>query len=182
MGRIPAKKIKAKKITTTIGFKGFKYCKHRRKYYCQPSMEKVFYSIGKEVKVEGEIIPCKNGIHFCETLTDVFNFYSLCGNNFFGKVQTSDKVISHGNTMKKLVTSSLTLTEIYDNATVLKMVGYKRTGGAKKIKNLNSMTKRSTFNTPNEWKAFYFDDCNKGEVVYYKNNLKETIALITKVF
>ena len=41
------------------------------------------YEIGKTYHVDGEIEICKNGLHFCEKLYDVFDYYGRDGNRFF---------------------------------------------------------------------------------------------------
>ena len=33
------------------------------------------FRVGESFSVSGEIIPCKNGIHFCEKLKDVYEYY-----------------------------------------------------------------------------------------------------------
>lgn len=42
------------------------------------------YEVGKTYHVDGKIETCKNGLHFCKNLVDVFNFYpKFYGNRFF---------------------------------------------------------------------------------------------------
>ena len=48
------------------------------------------YAVGQTYKVEGPIIPCKSGFHFCKNAADCFNYYSFNSNN---KVA---EVIAHG--------------------------------------------------------------------------------------
>ena len=48
------------------------------------------YAVGQTYKVEGPIIPCRSGFHFCKNAADCFNYYSFNSNN---KVA---EVIAHG--------------------------------------------------------------------------------------
>jgi hypothetical protein len=57
------------------------------------------FEVGKSYHVDGEIIPCENGLHFCERLIDVFDFYKYNGNRFF-EVEAS-------GTVKKLESKSV---------------------------------------------------------------------------
>ena len=41
------------------------------------------YELNKEYTIEGEIILCDNGFHFCKKLENVFNYYELKNNRFF---------------------------------------------------------------------------------------------------
>lgn len=56
------------------------------------------YEIGKTYRVNGDIKLCKNGLHFCKNLKDVFLFYGKSGGNRFfeveGNVIESDEVKS----------------------------------------------------------------------------------------
>ena len=63
------------------------------------------YAVGKTYHVDGEIIACENGLHFCERLNDVFNYYPIDGNRFF-EVEASGTIKSEGN---KNVASDLTV-------------------------------------------------------------------------
>ena len=63
------------------------------------------YEIGKTYRVQGEIKLCKNGLHFCTNLCDVFAFYSKDNGNRFFEIET-DTAISDG---KKSVTSEITI-------------------------------------------------------------------------
>ena len=64
------------------------------------------YEVGKTYHVDGKIEMCKNGLHFCKNLVDVFNFYpKLCGNRFF-EVETRGQVCEKG---VKCATATLTV-------------------------------------------------------------------------
>ena len=47
------------------------------------------YELNKEHCIEGEVVLCRNGFHYCRKLEDVFNYYSLydSSNNRFFKVK-----------------------------------------------------------------------------------------------
>ena len=65
------------------------------------------YEIGKTYKLEDEIIPCKNGYHFCEKLTDCLRYYHNEDNDKrFFEVETGNNVIEKGD---KCVTNEITL-------------------------------------------------------------------------
>ena len=65
------------------------------------------YEIGKTYKLEDEIIPCKNGYHFCEELIDCLQYYHNNDNNKrFFEIETGDNVIEKGD---KCVTDEITL-------------------------------------------------------------------------
>ena len=53
------------------------------------------FEVGKSYHVDGEIEPCQNGLHFCEKLSDVFDYYDRDRNRFFeieasGDIKTED--------------------------------------------------------------------------------------------
>ena len=76
------------------------------------------YEVGKTYRVDGEIRVCRNGLHFCERLTDVFNHYERDGNRFF-EVVASGQIKKGGD---KNAASELTvvreLTDIEINRAV----------------------------------------------------------------
>ena len=41
------------------------------------------YEVGKTYHADGEIKACKNGLHFCERLIDVFDYYKRDESRFF---------------------------------------------------------------------------------------------------
>lgn len=63
------------------------------------------YDVGKTYHVDGKIEMCKNGLHFCKNLVDVFNFYPNNGNRFF-EVETRGQVCEEG---VKCATATLTV-------------------------------------------------------------------------
>ena len=63
------------------------------------------FEVGKTYHVNGEISVCYNGLHFCERLTDVFDYYERDGNRFF-VVEAHGDVKTVGS---KSATSDLTI-------------------------------------------------------------------------
>ena len=55
------------------------------------------YEVGKTYHVGGNIKLCENGLHFCENLFDVFNFYDNDGSNRFFEVIAAGVIASYGN-------------------------------------------------------------------------------------
>ena len=62
------------------------------------------YEVGKTNHQDGEIITCKNGLHFCTNMTNVFNYYDIdegsryCEVEAFGEIDFSrdDKKFAAG--------------------------------------------------------------------------------------
>ena len=76
------------------------------------------YEIGRTYKLEDEIIPCKNGYHFCEELIDCLQYYHNNNNNKrFFEVETGDNVIKKKDkyvTDEITLIRELTLDEVFD--------------------------------------------------------------------
>ena len=76
------------------------------------------YEVGKTYHADGNIEVCENGLHFCENLRDVFDYYEHDGNRFF-EVEASGTVKTEG---RKSAASDLRivreLTDIEINKTV----------------------------------------------------------------
>ena len=64
------------------------------------------FEIGKTYHVDGVVSLCKNGLHFCERLIDVLDFYSNDDGNRFFEVDADGAIETDG---KKSATSSLTV-------------------------------------------------------------------------
>ena len=62
------------------------------------------YTVGKTTKIKGSIELCKNGLHFCEKLTSVFNYYPKTEHTRVCEVESSSNVITEND---KSVTDSL---------------------------------------------------------------------------
>ena len=65
------------------------------------------YEIGKTYKLEGEIIPCQNGYHFCKELIDCLQYYHNKDNDKrFFEIEAGNNILEHEN---KYVTDEITL-------------------------------------------------------------------------
>jgi len=69
---------------------------------CQPGNidSRIQYEIGKEFTCNGDIICGGNGLHFCEDLKDVFDYYLIDLNNKFFKVKGLVKEKDYNNMIK----------------------------------------------------------------------------------
>ena len=61
------------------------------------------FEVGKSYHVDGNIEVCERGLHFCENLKDVFDYYGRDGNRFF-EVEASGTIDTDG---EKSATSDL---------------------------------------------------------------------------
>lgn len=69
------------------------------------------YEVGKSYHVDGTIDVCRNGLHFCENLKDVFDYYRRDGNRFF-EVEASGTIRSDRN--KSAASDLLIIRELSD--------------------------------------------------------------------
>ncbi|MEO6303825.1 MAG: hypothetical protein ABIP51_11705 [Bacteroidia bacterium] len=102
------------------GFKGFNFSLAEEKLYCAPLGKLLFFEVGKSASIKGKVKLCKNGIHFCKKLYQVFNYYTFDNSNpyrFFGSV-ISEGVCDISS--EKICTSKLKIKEIIPNSTILK--------------------------------------------------------------
>ena len=54
------------------------------------------YEVGKSYHVDGDIVVCSRGLHFCENLIDVFDFYDNENGNRFFEIEASGCVRKEG--------------------------------------------------------------------------------------
>lgn len=54
------------------------------------------YEMGRLYSVEGEVIPCKNGFHFCKSIEEINGYYNIADSKIF-EVEAYGQVIKHGN-------------------------------------------------------------------------------------
>ena len=79
------------------------------------------YEVGKTYHADGDINVCFNGLHFCERLTDVFDYYNREGNRFF-EVDASGTVKTEG---RKSASSDLKIIRELDDIEINRIVyGY----------------------------------------------------------
>ena len=64
------------------------------------------FEIGKTYRVNSELKLCQNGLHFCQDLCDVFDYYERNGLNRFFEVKSGESVKTDG---RKSVASELTI-------------------------------------------------------------------------
>ena len=69
------------------------------------------YEIGKIHHADGEISVCESGLHFCENLKNVFDYYEREGNRFF-EVEAFGKIDSDGK--KSAASNLLIIKELSD--------------------------------------------------------------------
>ena len=65
----------------------------------------MIYELNKEYNLEGDIVPCKNGYHFCKRLIDVYEYYDIKDSRLF-EVESHGEVIDLDN---KSVTNNIKL-------------------------------------------------------------------------
>ena len=54
------------------------------------------YEIGKEYTFDGEPIPCRQGFHFCETISDCYKFYPMSDNTRICEVEATGDIAEEG--------------------------------------------------------------------------------------
>ena len=70
------------------------------------------YEVGKTYHVDGEIALCRNGLHFCEQLYNVFGFYERDNGNRYFEVSADGQIIS--NDMKSVASKLTIIRELTD--------------------------------------------------------------------
>ena len=65
----------------------------------------IHFEVGKTYKITGKLELCKNGLHFCKNLNDVFSYYTQDKSRFF-EVEAKGLVISSN---EKSVTDELSI-------------------------------------------------------------------------
>ncbi|MCK9273358.1 hypothetical protein M0P65_07520 [Candidatus Gracilibacteria bacterium] len=82
------------------------------------------YEVGKTYTLDCEMKMCENGFHFCQTLNDVFNYYSLNKDVKVFKIEALGNIETKGD---KSVTDKIKiLEEVKLNNMVLEKNGYKK--------------------------------------------------------
>ena len=54
------------------------------------------YEVGKEYKFDGEPIPCRQGFHFCETISDCYEFYPMEDDTRICEVEALGEITQEG--------------------------------------------------------------------------------------
>ena len=115
------------------------------------------YEIGKEYRFDGEPIPCRQGYHFCETISDCYEFYPMNDDTRICEVEATGEVISEGvkrvtNVIKIL--SEITCDNIRKGNTGASNSGYRNSGGR------NSGDRNSGGRNSGDWNS---GDSNSGD-------------------
>lgn len=145
------------------GYKGFD--ERDGKLYCR-DME---YKVGEIAEVEGPLEICKNGIHFCWKLNDVFQYYSF-SLHVICEVEPLGEILAHPNG-KKCCTNRLKVIRVLTKEEVseLSNTGKENTGymntGDRNIGDWNTGCRNTGYrntgdsNTGN-WNTGSFNKCN----------------------
>ena len=112
------------------GYKGFKFNLEHGLFCCPRNNKIKTFNVREVALQKGEILLCKNGIHFCKKLLSVFQFYNFGSNIFFARVTAIGKTESDGIksvTSKLLVNELMSLVDIFKfKKRVLLKTGKKR--------------------------------------------------------
>ena len=76
------------------------------------------FEVGKSYHVDGKIEVCENGLHFCESLKDVFDYYEKDDRHRFFEVEATGTIKTEGTksaTSDLLIIRELTDVEINRN-------------------------------------------------------------------
>jgi len=126
------------------------------------------YEVGKEFSVEGEIIPCRNGLHACFKLADCFSYYDFNPNNKVAEVEIIGKIVEGDN---KITADRLLVVKEISWQEVLEMVntGKNCTGF------LNSGHQNSGHHNSGNWNSGNLNSDTPTTVrVFNKNCKRET--------
>jgi hypothetical protein len=97
------------------GYKGFKI--FGDKMICR-DME---YKVGETYTLEGELIICENGFHFCEHLVQCFEYYDFEDFNTFCEVEAIGDVVYEEPTKHKAATNKIKIIKVLDKDYILSL-------------------------------------------------------------
>jgi hypothetical protein len=137
------------------GYKGFNIVGD--KMFCR-NME---YTVGETYTLEGELIICENGFHFCEHLIQCFEYYNFADYNIFCEVEAIGDVVYEEPTKQKAATNKMKIIKVLDKDYILSL--------------FDNKDKQNTgdYNTGN-WNA-----CNK-ETGFFNTEQPKTINVFNK--
>jgi hypothetical protein len=91
--------------------------------------------------------------------------------NFFGEIAAKGEIIKH---CSKFVTDNLKLIRIIPKKETLMELGYRQSGGPKKIKNLEKTNHVVLYNTPLNYKKSNTNKDNSATVIYMKKKYENS--------
>ena len=118
------------------------------------------YEIGKEYKFDGEPIPCRQGFHFCETISDCYKFYPMSDDTRICEVEATGDIAEEGvkrvtNVIKIL--AEITCDNLRKGNTGTSNSGYRNSGdwnsGDWNSGNWNSGNKNSGNSNSGNWNS-----------------------------
>ena len=119
------------------------------------------YKVGKTFEMEGEVIMCRRGFHFCKKATDCFEYYSFDSKNKVAEVEALGDVETEGNkscTNKIHIIRELSWYEVLDlvntgaGNTGINNSGY-RNSGDRNSGNINSGDMNSGDMNSGDWNS-----------------------------
>ena len=118
------------------------------------------YEIGKEYTFDGEPIPCRQGFHFCETISDCYKFYPMSDDTRICEVEATGDIAEEGvkrvtNVIKIL--AEITCDNLRKGNTGTSNSGYRNSGdwnsGDWNSGNWNSGNKNSGNSNSGNWNS-----------------------------
>jgi hypothetical protein len=120
------------------------------------------YEVGKTFKHDGNIEMCGAGFHFCQKVSDCFNYYGFDSNNKVAEVEAIGNVETEGDksvTDEIVILRELTWHEVLDLANTGKDCTGNRNSGNWNSGNRNSGDCNSGNRNSGDWNS---GDCNSG--------------------
>ena len=113
------------------------------------------YDIGKEFELDGKMVMCENGFHFCKELIDVMNFYNTKNGNRFCEIEATGEIVED-HEQKKCCTNKIKIIKEIPIEEVLKKVN---TGDRNTGNDNTGDCNTGDYNTGN----YNTGDCNTGD-------------------
>lgn len=79
------------------------------------------YEVGQTYEIDGELMICSRGFHFCENLIDCFNYYGFNPQNKVAEIEALGDIVSEGNknaTNKIKIVREMTWEEVLGKANI----------------------------------------------------------------
>ena len=113
------------------------------------------YDIGKEFELDGKMVICEKGFHFCKELIDVMNFYNTKNGNRFCEIEATGEIVED-HEQKKCCTNKIKIIKEIPIEEVLKKVN---TGDRNTGNDNTGDCNTGDYNTGN----YNTGDCNTGD-------------------